>query len=374
MIESLNLFFRGASGLTILVIGFGFMLEPEHVRFRFAFGSLYASVGASLLLSWSSQFGLLPLALDNLLILGFVLVGSLALFEIQLYLFGDEARRGMRLNVYRLAMLWSAVLWVLPFLDSILGLPVLFSSIEDGRAVALFQSITLSGMYALPIVTGVVSLRIGRWKLSDIPADSTYVRILFIALVFLLVVLIVINTAFAAGLRTLYHIGQMFLQVLLLGWYLYFKAVPELCTLARKEIGREHKKKTQMDPAEVAMIQEKLRLLASVDRIYTNPGLDPAKLAKALDVPVYKLNVFMTVYRGTTFVEWLHTARIDHARTMLAETPGVGIDEVAKAAGYSSLSIFRSQFQRRVGMTPEAYGSKNRSGSDRSRRKAQGRV
>ncbi len=374
MTESLYDFFHGASGLTMLVIGLGFMLEPERVRFRRAYGVLYASVGASLLLSWTSRFGLLPRALDNLLILCFVLAGSLAVFEIQLYLFCDGAKRGMRRTVYRATVIWSAVLWLLPFLDSILGLPILFTSIEDGRSVALFQSITLSGIYVLPIVTGVVSLRIGRWKLSDIPVDARYVRILFVALVFLLVALLFINISFVGGSRALYRIGQMFLQVLLLGWYLYLKAVPELCTLARKEIGREHKKKTQLDPGEVAMIQEKMRLLESVDRIHTNPKVDPATLAKVLDVPVYKLNLFMTVYRGTTFVEWLHAARIDHARSLLTENPGAGIDEVATAVGYTSLSIFRSQFQRRVGMTPEAYGIKNRSGSDRSRRKAPGKV
>ncbi len=374
MTESLYDFFRGASGFTMIVIGLGFLVEPERSRNRLAIGFFYLSVGSSLVFSWTSRFGLLPLFLDNFLIISILFVGSLSVFEIQLYVFGDEAKRGMRRTVYRAAAVWSVLLWLLPFLDSIFAMPVLLVSMEDGRSAALFQTITLSGMYALPIVIGVVSLHIGRWKLSDIPAGSSYLHNLLLMLLLLLAALVMISVALIAGSPAFYRIGQTCIQVLVLGWYLHLKAVPEALTLARKEIGREHKKKTQLDPAEVAEIQEKMRRLETVEHIYTNARLDPATLARTLAIPVYKLTLFMTLYRGSTFVEWLHAARIDHARTLLAENTHPDIDAVVKVVGYSSMTIFRSQFQKRAGMTPEAYRTKNMAVAERSRRKVPGRV
>jgi AraC-like DNA-binding protein len=373
MTESLYDFFRGASGITMIMIGLGFVVEPERLRIRLAIGSFYIAVGVSLVFSWTSRFGLLPLALDNLLILSSLFVGSLSVFEIQLYVFGDEARRGMRRTVYRAAAVWSVLLWLLSFLDRIFGMPELVVSIEDGRSIAMFQSITLSGMNVLPVSIGLISLRIGRWKVSDVPFGSRTLRSLLSMLVSLLVALVLSNVALAVKSIVVYRIGQTLLQVFILGWYVYLKAVPDVLTTARKEIGREHKKKAQLDPDEVAMIQEKIRRLESVERIYTNTRLDPATLARALDIPVYKLTLFMTLYRGSTFIEWLHSTRIDYARTMLSERSGPGADEVAMAAGFASLTIFRSQFHKRVGMTPEAYCIKNSAASDRLKRKVPGR-
>jgi len=374
MTESLYDFFRGASGFAMIVIGLGYFSEPERSRIRLALGSFFVAAGAAFMLSWSSKFGLLPLALDNLLIVIIVLAGSLSVFEIHIYVFGDESRRGKRRAVYRMAIAWSVLLWLLPFFDLIFKLPALMVSIEDGRSVALFQSITVSGMLALPIAVGIVSLRIGRWKLTDIPVGSRYVRSLLAMLVLLISLLVLISVAFVADSTVFYRLGQGLLQMLILGWYLHLKAAPDVFLLARRDIGREHKKKTQMDTDEVSAIKEKLLQLEMEERIHTNARLDEATLAEALGIPTYRLVLFMTVYRGSSFVEWLHATRIDYARTLLAETPDLGIDALGKAVGYSSPTKFRSQFLRRAGMTPEAFRTKNLALSARSRRKAPGKV
>ena len=374
MTESLYDFFGGASGFTMIVIGLGYFSEPERPRIRLAIGSLFAAAGAAFMLSWSSRFGLLPLALDNLLIVSILLVASLSVFEIQIYVFGDESRHGRRRAVYRMALIWSGLLWLLPFFDFIFKLPALMVSIEDGRSAALFQAVTVSGMLVLPIAVGIVSLRIGRWKLADIPIGSRYVRSLFTMLVLLISLLVLISIAFVTDSIFFYRLGQGLLQVLILGWYLHIKAAPDVFILARRDIGREHKKKTQMDPDEVSAIKEKLLRLETEERIHTNVRLDEATLAVALGIPTYRLVLFMTVYRGSSFVEWLHAARIDQARTLLAETPDLGIDALGKAVGYSSPTKFRSQFLRRAGMTPEAFRTKNLALSARSKRKVPGKV
>ncbi|OHD21886.1 MAG: hypothetical protein A2Y38_05340 [Spirochaetes bacterium GWB1_59_5] len=369
MTEILYDFFRGASGFALIVIGLGFFLEPERQRIRIALGALFLSIGISFVLSWTSRFGLLPQMLDNLLLIAIVFVASQSLFELKLYLFGDEARRGTRRVVYIIGVGWSLLLWCLPFLDTVFGLPVLMLSIEDGRPVALFQSLVMFSVYLWPITIGCISLRVGRWRPSDVPSGSRVINTLLAVLILLLVILVFIVSSFIVGSITLYHLAQTLLQAMALGWYLRLKASPDLFSQARKEIGREHKKKTHLDPEEIAVIEEKLRRLEIEERIHTNPGLDPSSLAKILGIPVYRLSVFMTIYRGSSFAEWLHAARINQARSLLSEDANRDIPDTARAAGFSSLTVFKSQFLRRVGMTPEAYRAKNAAASGRAKRK-----
>ncbi len=57
---------------------------------------------------------------------------------------------------------------------------------------------------------------------------------------------------------------------------------------------------------------------------------------------------------GTTPHRWLSTQRVLHARTLLEETT-MGIDEVARRAGFGSAALLRHHFNRVVGVSPHDY-------------------
>jgi AraC-like DNA-binding protein len=355
MLDTLYDFFRSSSGLALMVVGIETLVERGRNRVRAAFGALFLAVGAAFVFSWISGYALLPLPVDNLVVIAIVFAISQAFFEICLYLFGDEARRGTRRRVYVIGAAWSAVLWVLPFIDAALGLSVVRVSIEDARPMALFQSITSFGIYAWPIAISIISLRAARWHPADLPRGPGAVRALLVSLATLIAILSTIGAAVVAGSRPMYRFGHGALELNLIAWCLAIRAYPDVFVRARHEIGAQHKKRLELGPGEAASIDSRLEALVSGDRIFVDPDISLQSVAKATGIPAYRLSAYFNAHRGATFSDWLNTARIDYIKARLAADGDATILDIAFDAGYASKAVFNTQFRRRVGMTPSEF-------------------
>lgn len=57
---------------------------------------------------------------------------------------------------------------------------------------------------------------------------------------------------------------------------------------------------------------------------------------------------------GSTLIEHLQNARIEHAKQLL-ESGSLPVDEVSAASGYEDASFFRRLFKRRTGVSPSQY-------------------
>jgi two-component system response regulator YesN len=80
------------------------------------------------------------------------------------------------------------------------------------------------------------------------------------------------------------------------------------------------------------------------------------QIASRLGVtPNYLSSVFHRE-KGTTFVKFLTTLRMEKARAML-EAPGALVQDVARAVGYSSVRHFSRLFQRQYGIYPSKASS-----------------
>jgi len=355
MLDGLYNFFRGASGFTFLVIGTGILVEPGSQRVRKAVGALFLALGTVFSLSWLSESWLLPFALDNLLVIVTVYTISQSMFEINLYLFGDEAVRGSRRTVYLVGAVWSLVLWVVPALDFIFNFPVLRSNIEDSRPMALFQSIGSIGIYAWPIAITVVSIRVGRWRLADLPHGPGAVRAVLTGIAGLIAILCTIGISIVLQSRVLYRIAHSALEVLMLIWFFFYQAHPDTFLKARREIGQRHKQRETIGSAEAVRIAGSLKAVVEEDHVYANPELNLQVLAKAIRIPAYRLSAFFNTSLGVSFPEWLNATRIDRVKRLLVEQSGMNILEASIEVGYASKTVFNSQFLRRVGMSPSKY-------------------
>jgi len=358
MLDELYLFFRGTSGFSFLAIGIGLLVEPGVLRVRRAFGALFLALGTLFVLSWMSEFWLLPFALDNLLVIASVYTISQSMFEIGLYLFGDAAVRGLRRAVYLAGALWSLLLWLLPVLDFMFRFPVLRANIEDSRPMAVFQSIGSIGVYAWPIAITIVALRAGRWRVADWPHGPGAARVVLSGLAGLTAILIAIGVALVLNSRALYRVAHSSLEALMLAWYFYYQANPGIFLRARREIGRRHQQREKIDPAEAVKMAERLKQAVEVDHLCANPRLSLQSLAKAIRIPSYRLSAYFNTVLGVSFPEWLNAARIERVRQLLDQYPERTILDIAMAAGYASKAVFNSQFQRRLGMSPSAYRNK----------------
>jgi AraC-like DNA-binding protein len=358
MLDELYLFSRGASGFALLAIGAGLLAEPGLPRVRRAFGTLFLALGTAFLLSRLSESWLLPIALDNLLVVGVVYAISQSMFEIGLYLFGDETVRGSRRAVYLVGAVWSLLLWLLPALDLVFDFPVLRLNMEDSRPMALFQSISSIGVYAWPIAITLASLRYGRWRLADWPHGPGAARAVFAGIAGAIGILVLIGVALILDSRALYRAAHSALEALMLTWYFYYQANPGIFLRARREIGQRHQQREKIDPAEAGRIAGRLKQAVEVDHLCANPRLSLQSLAKAIRIPSYRLSAYFNTVLGVSFPEWLNAARIERVKQLLDEYPERTILDIAMAVGYASKAVFNSQFQRRLGMSPSAYRRK----------------
>ncbi len=355
MIDTLYVFFRGASGFAFIAMGAGFFVEPGNQRVRKAFGILFAGIGSLFMFSWLSVYWILALPLDNFLVIAAVFMISQALFEISLYLFGDEKIHGSRRRVYRIGAAWSLALWLLPFLDSALGLPVLHASVEDARPMALFQTISSTAVYAWPVAITIISLRAGKWRLSDIPDKPGARSILAIGAAGLVIIFGFIGTGLILSSQTLYRSGHLALELMMLAWGFYYRARPDAFLRARRQIGQRHKQRQSLSPAEAALIAERLQFLVQNEHVYTESSLDLRILARKMRIPSYRMSAYFNTRLGMSFPEWLNAARIDYVCRLLKKDSGLSILEVSMEAGYASKAVFNSQFLKRTGMSPSEY-------------------
>jgi len=363
MIDTLYVFFRGASGFAFIAMGVGFFVEPGNQRARKAFGALFMALGFAFLFSWLSEYWVLPLILDNFLVIAAVFVISQSLFEMSLYLFGDEKIRGLRRRIYRIGAIWSLTLWALPVLDNILGLPVLRTSVEDARPMALFQSISSTGLYAWPVAITIISLLAGKWRLSDIPDKPGARKVLAIGTAGLIIIFGLIGTGLILSSQALYRFGHLALGLMMLAWAWYYRARPDAFLKARQQIGQRHKQRQNLSPEEAARIAERLQRLVQAEHVFTDPALDLRTLARKMRIPAYRMSAYFNSSLGMSFPEWLNAARIDHVCRLLKEDSRLSILEISMEAGYASKAVFNSQFLKKTGMSPTEYRTRVASNS-----------
>ncbi|MCU0527865.1 MAG: AraC family transcriptional regulator [Elainella sp. Prado103] len=113
--------------------------------------------------------------------------------------------------------------------------------------------------------------------------------------------------------------------------------VPELCNLSSGDVERVHQAKE--------ILMQQLEHPPSLMELARKVGLNDYKLKRG----------FRQLY-GTTVFGYLHTQRMEKARTLLTSRQ-MKITEVAHAVGYASLPSFSLAFRRQFGVSPRSYSA-----------------
>ena len=88
---------------------------------------------------------------------------------------------------------------------------------------------------------------------------------------------------------------------------------------------------------------------------YTRPGLTIGELAGTLGTNrTYLADYIKSVYH-VTFREWIAALRIEYAKRLLSEHPGMTVGAIAEASGFLSLSYFTRIFSEKEGASPAKW-------------------
>ena len=151
--------------------------------------------------------------------------------------------------------------------------------------------------------------------------------------------------------HTLYAIGIGGI-VFLVHWSLLWN--PNLPDEVNEAVQQAYVKSTlqQVDnESKLAMLER----LMNDDRIYQQPDLKLAGLAKQLDLSAHQLSELINTHRGVHFSRFLRNYRVDAAKTVLIAKPSLSVLDVSLQVGFSSQSAFYEAFRDITGTTPAKY-------------------
>jgi len=349
-------FLRGATGFALMTGGTSLLLDRSTSRGAPRdLGTLFLAAGALFTLSALDPLLRLPVDLDNLLLVALMYGASRSIGRITFYLFGDERRKGIRKLVSRGELAFSVLLVLLPLLDYAFRLRPSVANVEDRFLRAPFHSASVVLIYLLPGLVLLFSLWLAKWQPADVSTESTNSRRMVVALAVLAGNLALIVVASILGNRTLYRVGHLIVELLVLGLYFYTVRNPSTFAKLRTEIGQRHQSREWLGDGEAEIIAARLAVAAADPGLLLDEELDLAALAKRIGVPAYRLSRYLSSRLDTTFSAWINRLRIDFVCARMAERPDLSILAISVEAGYRSKTAFTNQFTKLKGMTPSQY-------------------
>jgi AraC-like DNA-binding protein len=104
----------------------------------------------------------------------------------------------------------------------------------------------------------------------------------------------------------------------------------------------------------------RLEKLMAEERVFLDSQLNEKMLAEKLDLQSYYLSKLMNDHMRCSFNEYINKARIEETKRLLEleKSNDLTLFAIAVDSGFSSESVFYSNFKKYVGMTPNQYKKK----------------
>jgi AraC-like DNA-binding protein len=158
------------------------------------------------------------------------------------------------------------------------------------------------------------------------------------------------------------NLYQLAYRIYLIATFVFFISIAFIA-LIKPEIFSFSKKYQNFEFKESDKEDYKSRLLKSMEKekIYLDPTLTLASLAKKLSVPAPYLSRIVNESFETNFCDFVNRYRIEESKQLLKElsTSKKTILEIAYLVGFNSKSTFYDAFKNQTGLTPSEFQKNN---------------
>ena len=167
------------------------------------------------------------------------------------------------------------------------------------------------------------------------------------------------NVMFIANvnsIKNIIFIGLNAITVFTTGFFII--AHPDVITTLGTIISDKLKSKPfSISESEAGVQIAKLEQLMKDERVYLDPQLNEKRLAEQLELQTYYLSKLMNEHVKCSFKEYINRARIEETKRLLESEKAneLTLFAIAIDSGFSSESVFYSNFKKFVGMTPNQY-------------------
>lgn len=132
-----------------------------------------------------------------------------------------------------------------------------------------------------------------------------------------------------------------------------FRIYPQAVKLDRKPVAEG------VLSSDEHILLEKLETLFERDKIYQEPAIGRAEMARELDVGEATLSRIINIHYGKTIPQILNEYRVKDAQRLLKET-AVPVQDVFAESGFNSITTFNRVFKELVGDSPKEYRARFR--------------
>jgi AraC-like DNA-binding protein/ketosteroid isomerase-like protein len=113
--------------------------------------------------------------------------------------------------------------------------------------------------------------------------------------------------------------------------------------------------KIGLSPRALGFLLDDLETYMQRDQPYLDPALGLQQVAEATGYSRNQISFALNQALGTSFFAFVNRARVGHLLRLHAEQPGQGIQELALASGFRSLSTCYAAFRAATGEAPRSY-------------------
>jgi AraC-like DNA-binding protein len=153
----------------------------------------------------------------------------------------------------------------------------------------------------------------------------------------------------------LLHVSNALFSILILGSYLLHIRFSFFMNELFEEIRRLNDRQSHLINVNVNKALANLNYVIHTEKVYKNPNLSLASLAKQLNLTVHQLSELLNIQIGKSFYNYITEFRIKDAIDELKNNPNTTILSIALSVGFNSNSAFYTAFKKVTGKSPSDY-------------------
>lgn len=139
----------------------------------------------------------------------------------------------------------------------------------------------------------------------------------------------------------------------------YFERATGVDTIAARP------RSAQLPDHERQVFFQQLTAFMTKEKPYLQADLSLKALADGLAMTPRELSEVINTESRMNFFEFINRHRVDEAKRILIDQPGMRVLDIAFTAGFNSKSAFNDAFRKQTGMSPSAYRNKKNQGIKR---------
>ncbi len=156
------------------------------------------------------------------------------------------------------------------------------------------------------------------------------------------------------------QINGILLGIFLIVLFFIKQRYPNILTIVQNIILEEQKYKiSQLKKLDLEKLNEEIKRLFEIEKIYHEEELSLLELASRLDISSHKLSEYLNSEMKVNFFQLLNSYRMAEAKKLLLEKKEQTILSIAFAVGFQSKSAFNEVFKKDTGITPTEFRKKN---------------